>query len=144
MKKQELQQPRPQLIYGEFVYWLSIIAALICTVAPIFAIAFPQGDILDPHLLFSAIWAGKSPDAIWQQAAGGFPGWHFWLHNLSSGDAVIQFGIELGCCCAGLGLLVTSISYLTQKPRLYGWAIAALVIAIFIALAAAGIYQQTV
>jgi len=143
MKRPELEQPRPQLVYGEFVYWLSIIAALICTIAPIIALAFPRGDVLDPHFLFSAIWKGKAPNVIWQQVVGGFPGGHFWLTNISSGDAIIQFGLELGCCCAGVGLLAASILYVTQKPRAYGWAIAALVIAILIGLAAAGIYQQT-
>jgi hypothetical protein len=143
MKKPELQQPRPQLVYGEFVYWLSIIAAMICAIAPIIALAFPKRDVLDPHFLFAAIWEGKAPSVIWQQSAGGLPGGHFWLTNLSSGDAIIQLGLEVGCCCAGVGLLAASISYLTQKLRSYGWAIAALVIAVLIGLSAAGIYQQT-
>jgi hypothetical protein len=52
-------------------------------------------------------------------------------------------GIVLGCCCAGFGLLAASIAFLKVRPRSYGWAIAALVITVFIALATAGIYQQS-
>jgi hypothetical protein len=143
MSKSEIPQPRPQIVYGQTVYWLSITAALICTLAPIAAVALPGKNVLDPHFLFSSIWAGKKPEAIWQAAAGGFPGGHFWLHNLPSGDAIIQLGIALGCSCAGIGLLAASIAYLKEKKPHYGWAIAALVIAVFVALAAAGIYQQS-
>jgi len=141
--KDQVQLPLSYHVYGAIIYWISIVAALICTLAPIVAIAFPNRNVLNPEFLFSTIWQGKKPDAVWQTVGGGFPGGHFWIHNLSSGDAVIQLGLELGCCCAGVGLLATSISYLTQKPRSYGWALAALVIAVFIALAAAGVYQQT-
>ena len=143
MNKPNISQPRPQLIYGRFVYWLSITAAMICTLAPIVVVTLPAKNVLDPHFLFSTIWEGKKPEAIWQQISGGFPGGHFWLHNLSSGDAILQLGLELGCCCAGVGLLAASIVFFREKPRQYGWAAAALVIAVFIALAAAGIYQQT-
>jgi hypothetical protein len=143
MKKTEIPQPVPQVIYGKFVYWLSLTAALICTFAPIIVIAFPNKNILDPHFLFSSIWAGKKPEAIWQAGSKGFPGGHFWLHNLSSGDALVQMGIVLGCCCAGIGLLAASVAFLKERPRSYGWAIAALVIAAFVALATIGVYQQS-
>jgi hypothetical protein len=143
MKNMDIRQSRPQIVYGIVVYWLSITAALICTLAPIVAVALPGRNVLSPHFLFSAVWAGKNPEIIWQQIGGGFPGGHFWIHHLSSGDALIQLGMELGCCCAGIGLLAASIAFLKEKPRAYGWAIAALVIAIFIAMATAGIYQQT-
>jgi hypothetical protein len=143
VKKTDIPQPRPQIVYGRCVYWLSITAALICTLAPIVVVALPARNVLDPHFLFSTIWAGKKPEVIWQEVGGGFPGGHFWLPNLSSGDALIQLGLELGCCCAGVGLLAASIAFLREKPRQYGWAAAALTIAVFVTLAAAGIYQQT-
>jgi hypothetical protein len=143
MKTTDIRQPRPQVVYGQVVYWLSITAALICTLAPIVVVAFPAKNVLDPHFLFSTIWAGKKPEVIWQQVAGGFPGGHFWLHNLPSGDAFIQLGIVLGCCCAGVGLFAASIAFWREKPRPYGWVLACLTIAVFIALAATGIYQQS-
>ena len=142
-KDQRLRHGSPQRVYGEVAYWFSIVAALICTIAPIVTVAFPGRNVVDPHFLFSAIWAGQGPEAIWGGAAGGLPGSHFWLRNLSSGDGMIQFGLELGCCSAGIALLATAIAYLKRKPRSWGWAAASLTIAILVTLAALGIYQQT-
>ncbi len=143
MSKPEIPQPLPQVAYGRLAYWLSITAALICTLAPIIVIALPERNVLDPHFLFSAIWEGKNPEAVWQAGGQGFAGGHFWLSNFSSGDALVQAGIVLGCCSAGFGLLAAAVAFLKVRPRAYGWAAAALVIVIFIALAAVGIYQQS-
>ncbi len=133
----------PQQVYGAIVYWLSIGAALICAIAPVVTLAFPDRNVVDPHSLFSAIWAGERPEAIWAAASGGPPGSHFWLRSLGSGDAMIQAGFELGCCSAGVALLATTLSYLGRGHRSWGWAAASLAIAVFVALAALGIYQQT-
>jgi len=141
-ENRHLKQPLPHRVYGEFVYWLSIIAAMICTLAPVIAFAFPRRNVMNPHFLFSAIWEGAKPEAVWQKTAGGFPGGHFWLTNLAYGDGLIQLGLVLGCSCAGVGLLGAAIAYLSQKPRSYGWALASLVLATFVALATLGIYQQ--
>lgn len=143
MKRSDfVEQPRPQRVYGGIVYWLSIVAALVCLVGPVITIAFPAKNVMDPHSLFSKIWAGNSPDAIWRSVPTVPPGGHFWLHTLPSGDAIIQLGLELGCCSAGIALLATSLAYLSRRPRSYGWAIGSFVIAVLVALAAVGIYQQ--
>lgn len=142
-EKTNVTQPLPQRVYGVVVYWLSIIAAMICTLAPVVAIAFPSRNVMSPHFLFSTIWQGEKPEAVWQEVAGGFPGGHFWLSNLSFGDGLVQLGLVLGCCCAGVGLLATTVAYLIHRPRSYGWALASLFIAALVTLAALGIYQQT-
>jgi hypothetical protein len=140
--KNQVHLPLSYSVYGVIIYWISIIAALICTLAPILAIAFPDRNVLNPEFLFSTIWQGKKPDAVWQTVGGGFPGGHFWIHNLTYGDGIVQFGLVLGCSCAGIALLGTAIAYLKERPRSYGWTVLCLVISTLIALAAAGIYQQ--
>jgi hypothetical protein len=135
-------QPSSQCVYGGFVYWLSLIASMICTLAPVIAIAFPGRNIMNPYYLFSAIWEGKEPDLVWQRVSGGFPGGHFWLNSLTYGDGLIQLGLVLGCSSAGVALVATAIVYIKQKPRSYGWALACLALATLVSLAAVGIYQQ--
>ena len=136
-----LRQPLPQRVYGSFIYWLSITAAMICTIAPVVAIALPHKNIMDPHYLFYAIWQGKTSEAVWQEVGGGFPGGHFWLNSLTSGDGFMQLGLVLGCSCACVALLGVAIAYLRAKPRAYGWALVSLFVASLVILAALGIYH---
>ena len=98
-------QPLPQRTYGNIIYWLSIAASMVCIIAPVIAVALPNRNVMNPHFLFFAIWSGKSPETIWQEIAGGFPGGHFWLSNLASGDGLTQIGLVLGCLCASVALI---------------------------------------
>jgi hypothetical protein len=138
----KIKQGLPERVYGATVYGLSVIAAMICTLAPILVIALPGRNLMDPHLLFSAIWAGEKPSAIWKSLGGHLPAVHFWVHELGNGDSLIQLGLEIGCCSAGVGLLAASIVHLAKSPRSVGWALAAFCIAVFVCLAALGIYKQ--
>lgn len=131
----------PQFIYGTCVYWLSIIAAIICTGGPVIAIAFPHRNHMNPYYLFYSIWEGKAAKTVWQDVGGGFAGGHFWLNSLTTGDGFIQLGLELGCCCACVGLIGASVAYLRYKPRAYGWALVSVGIALVIVLSALGIYH---
>jgi len=137
-----LKQPLPNRLYGNIIYWVSIIAAIICIIAPVISLAFPDRNVLDPQFLFSTIWEGAKPAEVWEAAGNGFPGGHFWLNNLTYGDGLIQFGIVVGGSCAGFSLIGAAIGYLRQKPRSPGWALAALVICVFILLSAIGVYSQ--
>lgn len=130
--------PKPQITYGKIIYWLCIIAAFICTIGPVLAISFPQSNVMNPHFLFYSIWKGNTPEEVWQELAGGFPGTHFWLDNLGRFDALIQLGLVIGCSCAFAALLGASISFLHEKPRQVGWAFVSIVIMVQIFLSALG------
>jgi len=138
---EEHKIPLPQIIYGKITYWLCIIAAMICTIGSVLAIAFPDKNIMNPHYLFFTIWQGNNPEAVWQQICGEFPGGHFWIHNLNTWDGLTQFGLVIGCTCACLALLGTSIAFLWEKPRSYGWALVSFCVALLILLSALGIYH---
>jgi hypothetical protein len=133
--------PVPQIVYGRCIYWLCITAAVICTIGPVIAVAFPDKNLMNPHYLFPAIWEGKSPEMIWQEVGKGFPGGYFWLHNLNTGDGFTQFGIVLSCSCASVALIATAITFLRQKPRPYRWVLLSFGIALLIVLSALGIWQ---
>lgn len=133
--------PFPQIVYGRISYWLCIIAAFICTLGPVLGMAFADKNFMNPHYLFFNIWGGNDPEAVWQQIGGGFPGGHFWLHNLNTWDGVTQLGLVIGCACASLALLGAAIAFLGGKPRSYGWALVSVFVALMIILSALGIYH---
>ena len=139
--KNSFKQSPPQLVYGKCIYWLSIVAAMICTIGPVIAMVSPDRNFMNPHYLFFAIWQGKDPEMVWQEVGGGFLGGHFWLHSLTTGDGVTQFGVVLGCSCACVALIGTAIAYLREKPKAYGWALLSLWVATMIILSALGIYH---
>ena len=133
--------PRPQLVYAAVIYWLCIVAALICTVAPVLAIVFPSSNFLDPHYLFYSIWQGSPPSEIWEEMSRGFPGAHFWVGRLGHPDALIQLGLVIGCCSAAAALLTAALAFLREKPRRIGWTVVALAIVVQVTLSMLGVYH---
>ena len=137
MKKPHM--PDAQIIYGEVMYWLCIIAAAICTIGPVMSLWLVDNNVLNPHFVFAALWEGKSAEEIWNTAGGGFPGGHFFLRSITTGDGLTQFGIALGSFAAFPALFMAFISYLKEKPRNYLYAGLSLWVMLLIAFAAAGI-----
>jgi hypothetical protein len=133
--------PRPQVVYGTVVYWLCIVAALICTIGPVLAIVFPSSNFLNPHYLFYSIWQGSSPSEIWEEISQGFPGAHFWVGRLGHPDALTQLGLVIGCYCAALALLAAALAFLREKPLRIGWTVIALAIVIQVTLSMLGVYH---
>jgi hypothetical protein len=132
--------PRAQRFYGEIIYWLTILACILCMIGPAISVAYPENNVLNPYRLFNAIFEGKSSEEVWQEVGGGFPGGHFYLSHLSYGDGFTQFGLALGCSCAFWGLLVAAAAYASEKNWLY--VILALWVAALVFLSMTGIVAK--
>jgi hypothetical protein len=113
------EMPREQIVYGEIVYWITVVSCIICTIGPLIAMINVENNILNPHYLFANIFEGKNAQAIWQEVGGGFPGGHFYLKNFTAGDGFTQFGLALGCSVALWALLGSAVVYLSRKIYLY-------------------------
>ena len=133
--------PLTQVVYGQIVYWLCLVAALICMIGPALAIVFPDNNVMEPHYLFGTLWKGSNPETVWQQVGSGFPGTHFWISNLNSWDGFTQLGFVIGCSSAGAGLLVATIFFLLEKPRPYKWVLISIIFASLIFLSAVGLFS---
>ena len=131
--------PFSQLVFGESVYWLCVIAAIVCMIGPIIAMLSVDGNVMNPHYFFASIFKGNTANAVWEEVAGGFPGGHFWLDNIAAGDGFTQLGLVIGCGSALPALMVTAIVYLKKKERSYIWALFSLGIAVLIAISILGI-----
>ncbi len=130
---EKIQMPRAQIWYGEVVYWLCLVSAMICAVGPVISMASIDNNIMNPFAMFGAIWEGKKAAEVWKIAGGGFPGGHFYLKNILAGDGITQAGIALGCACALPALLVAAVCFLTEKRRAWLWAVLAVWVAFMIA-----------
>jgi hypothetical protein len=113
------KMPLAQTIYGEIVYWVTIVACMICMVGPVIAVAAPKRNILNPYFLFAKIFEGKTAPDIWQEVGGGFPGGHFYFDYFTYGDGFTQFGLALGCSVALWALIAAAIAYASEKIYFY-------------------------
>ena len=130
--------PDPQIVYGRVIFWLCVVAASINVIGPLLSVTFPDNNLMDPQRLFTAIWQGNNPQDVWLQVGGGFPGGHFWVRNLDTGDGLTQLGIVIGCAGAFLALLATAWAFLRTRPRAYGWALVSVIISSMVLLSAIG------
>lgn len=130
---------REQIVYGEIVYWITIVAAIICMIGPVISMASPENNVLNPHYLFSGIREGKSAEEIWETAGDDFPDGHFYLRHFTKGDGFTQFGLALGCSVGLWALIAVAFVYLKEKNYLYLGL--ALWVALLIFLSMVGIVQ---
>jgi len=124
-KKQILPTiPKSQRMFGSTVYWITIFVAASAILVPIFILANPVGNMLNPNLVFQAIFEGESPAEIWSHSAyGAFPGGHFYFSHITMADSWGMLLIAISC---GFGLfgLVPAVVYQLIKER--DWFCAAL------------------
>lgn len=120
MEIEERQRiPLAQVLYGDIVYWITIVAAITCMLGPLLSMVFVDRNVLNPHYLFAAVFSGKDVETIWSEAGHGFPGGHFWYHYPTYGDGLTQMGLALGCSVALWALLASACAYRKQRVLLY-------------------------
>ena len=113
------KMPRAQTTYGAIVYWITILAAIICMVGPVISVASPENNVLNPYKLFNAIFEGKDAQTVWKEVGGEFPGGHFYLKYFTYGDGFTQFGLALGCSVALWALIAAALAYASDRIYLY-------------------------
>jgi hypothetical protein len=129
--------PPVQIVYGAIVYWITILACLICMVGPVISVASPGNNVLNPYKLFTVIFEGKDAQTVWQEVGSEFPGGHFYLKHLTYGDGFTQFGLALGCSVALWALIAAAIAYASDK--VYVYFVLSLWVALLVALSMLGI-----
>jgi len=108
--------PKSQLIFGNTVYWLTIFVAVGAFFVPIFILAYPSNNMLNPNIVFGAIFAGASPAEIWSYSASGeFPGAHFYLSHITKADSWAMILTVIGCGFGLFGLVPAIIYQIREK-----------------------------
>jgi len=140
MKEQtKLNIPKSQKIFGNTVYWVSIVAAIGGLFAPVLILADPSNNILNPNIIFSAIFGGQSPAEIWGYSeAGTFLGGHFYLSYMTKADSWAMMLIVVGCAFGLIGL-VPAVIYQTFKEKDRFCAALGMIISLLIFLSIIGV-----
>jgi len=119
------QDVRPEptlsaLIYGETIYWGTILGSLIAIIGSTIAFLW-QTNVMDPGYVFTAIWEGKTNAEIWKGGFGSLPNGHWYLSSLSSGDALAMLGLALGVFVVIPGMFGSALFLmLKEKKYLFG------------------------
>lgn len=111
--------PVAGIIYGEIVYWLTILGSVIAIVGATTAM-FSANNYLDPSQVFSAIWDGQTTVEIWEGTVGAVPRGHWYLPRLAAGDGLAMFGLALGVFSVIPALIASAIALIKKKQLLFG------------------------
>jgi len=131
--------PKSQRMFGKIVYWVAIITAIGALLVPALILTNPANNTLNPNVVFTAVFEGQSPDEIWGYSTGGeFPGWVYFLRNLSLADSWAMIVVVIGCAF-GLFGLVPAVIYQAVKEKDRFCATLGVVIIALICLSAAGL-----
>jgi len=101
---------------------------------------FPHSNLLNPNLVFTAIFEGNNPAGIWEAAGVPFqPGdfWKLFWNNLFTPEGFATFGMVLGCSVAFWALIPAVWQF--GKKKEYFYVCVSLFIMSLIALAMSGL-----
>jgi len=104
--------------YGGVMYAIGFITCIIALLAPVLILLFPHSNILNPNLVFSAIFSGQSPAEIWLATGVDFRQGNLWRlmrENIFTPDGFAMFAIALGCGSAFLALCTAAWNYAKGK-----------------------------
>ena len=126
-------KPKPAfagLVYGEIVYWGTVIGALIAILGSAYAFA-SKSNVMDVSHVFSAIWQGKDTASVWMEGIGRMPQGHWYLPKITTGDGLTMFGMAFGIFAVIPGMFASAIAMLKKKDYLFaGLAILAGIISV--------------
>jgi hypothetical protein len=134
---------KSQLYYGKVIHWVTIFSCLITLIAPVLILLFPHRNLLNPSLIFNAIFEGKNPAGIWESAGVPFKSGDFWklfLTSLFTPDGFATLGIALGCSVT-LWALIPAVWQFTRKKE-YFYVFVSLFVIALIALAMSGLVNM--
>ncbi len=118
-EQQQVEIPYSGVIYGDIIYWCTIVGALLVIVGSVITFV-TEANYIAPGYLLSNIWAGTPVNEIWDGAVGGPPDGHWYLTHLMTGNGLTMAGIALGVFSVIPGLLVGGVVLITEKRAVYG------------------------
>jgi drug/metabolite transporter (DMT)-like permease len=111
--------PRAGVVYGEVVYWFTILGSIISIVGATIAVLGADNH-LDPSYVFSGIWQGESTTAIWEGAVGQIPNGHWYLPRVGMGDGLAMLGLAVAVFAVIPGMICSAIVLFMERERVFG------------------------
>lgn len=140
MNENEVTISKSQLAFGNYVHYITIASCLIALFAPVLILLFPDANILNPNVIFGAIFDGSKSAQIWEAAGVTFQTGDFWglfFKNIFTPDGFAYLGIVLGCSVTMWALIPAALIFFKEKQRLYGFISLFVMAVIFLALSGA-------
>ena len=104
--------PTSQRVYANVLHWVTLTVSIVTLFVPIFMLVNPANNVLNPNMIFTAVFNGASPSEIWALSKSGiFPGAHFYLQNIFMADSWAMLTINIGCA---VGLIAAIPAVLIQ------------------------------
>lgn len=126
--EQRPEIPQSGIIFGDIIYWVTIVATVIVLIGSVVTF-LSQGNYIEPSYLLSAIWEGKNVDDIWKGGVGVLPEGHWYLEHITKGDGMTTFGLALGVFSVIPAIFGASYYLLKDKDYIFaGLAIVAALI----------------
>ena len=117
---------KSQLYYGKLAHIVAIAACFVSLTAQVLILSFPHSNLLNPNLIFGAIFEGKNPAEIWAVAGVSFkPGdfWKLFLGDAQGGsftpDRLAIFGVTLGCSVTLWALIPAFFQFVKKREYFY-------------------------
>ena len=122
MDKPSPELGKGQLYYAAVAHWVTIASCLIALIAPVLILLFPERNLLNPNLLFGAIFEGKKSADIWAAAGVSFKSGDFWnlfLDHIFTPDGFAALGVVLGCSTALWALPPAVWDFINKREYFY-------------------------
>lgn len=107
------------IVYGEIIYWGTILGSIIAIIGSTIA-TLTAKNVIEPAYLFSRIWEGNNPTAVWEGAVGAAPKGHWYLQNLLAGDGLAMAGLAFGVFAVTPGLFMSGFVLLKKRDLVFG------------------------
>jgi hypothetical protein len=118
-EKNDITPPLSGRVYGEIVYWGTVIGTLIAIIGTI--VSFVSKDsYLPTSKVLTGIWQQKSVEEIWLSAAGELPNGHWYLNHLSQGSGLTEFGLAFGVFCVIPAMIAGSYFLFKENKVVFG------------------------
>ncbi len=128
--------PTSVSVYANIIHWTMLLVSVAALFIPVFVLANPANNMLNPNTIFGAIFNGAAPNEIWGTSAfGTFPGMKVFLQNLTKMDSWAMLNVYTGCA-VGLVAVVPAviIQSLRERERLSAWLGTAMILLIICAM----------
>ena len=125
--------PASERVYANIIHIVTLIVSIAALFVPIFVLANPSNNVLDPNIIFGKIFEGATPEQIWAASfTGEFPGVHFYINHFFKTDSWAMLTVNIGCAVGLLAVVpAVLIQYFREKhyfKALLGTVMAALII----------------
>ncbi|MEA4950256.1 MAG: sulfite exporter TauE/SafE family protein [Petrimonas sp.] len=116
----ETSLPASIRVYANITHWIMLVVSVAALFIPVFVLANPANNLLNPNTIFGAIFNGATPNEIWGTSVfGAFPGMNAFILNLTKTDSWAMLIVNIGCAVGLIAVIpAVMIQFFKEKERL--------------------------